>query len=60
MGSLVACVPGPSSWTVISTVLLVTHRPSHMRLADKIFYLEGGRLILAGSPERVLPQMGIG
>ncbi len=43
-----------------STVLLVTHRPSHMRLADKIFYLEGGRLMLAGSPERVLPQMGIG
>ncbi len=43
-----------------STVLLVTHRPSHMRLADKVFYLEGGRLMLAGSPERVLPQMGIG
>ena len=43
-----------------STVLLVTHRPSHMRLADKIFYLEGGRLMLAGPPDRVLPQLGIG
>jgi len=43
-----------------STVLLVTHRPSHMRLADKIFYLEGGRLMLAGPPGRVLPQLGMG
>ena len=43
-----------------ATVLLVTHRPSHMRLADKVLYLEGGRLMLAGPPDQVLPQLGMG
>jgi ABC-type transport system involved in cytochrome bd biosynthesis fused ATPase/permease subunit len=43
-----------------ATVLLVTHRPSHMRLADKVLYLEEGRLMLAGPPDQVLPQLGMG
>ncbi len=43
-----------------ATVLLVTHRPSHMRIADQILYLEGGRLMLSGPPEQVLPQIGLG
>ena len=43
-----------------ATVLLVTHRPSHMRIADQVLYLEGGRLMLSGPPEQVLPQIGLG
>ena len=39
------------------TVLLATHRPSHMRLADRIFYLERGMLRLAGPTAEVLPQI---
>ena len=36
-----------------STVLLVTHRPSHLRMADKIVWLEGGRLRMFGEAEEV-------
>ncbi|MDX1401373.1 MAG: ATP-binding cassette domain-containing protein, partial [Kiloniellales bacterium] len=43
-----------------ATVVLVTHRPSHMRIADQVFYLEEGRLMLSGEPQQVLPQIGLG
>ena len=43
-----------------ATTLVITHRPSHMRIADKVLYLEGGRLMMAGPPEQVLPQIGMG
>ena len=43
-----------------ATVLVVTHRPSHMRVADRVLYLEGGRLMIAGPPSQVLPQIGLG
>ncbi|MBF0162180.1 MAG: ATP-binding cassette domain-containing protein [Magnetococcales bacterium] len=39
------------------TLLIVTHRPSHMRLADRIFYFERGMLRLAGPAAEVLPQI---
>lgn len=39
------------------TFFLVTHRPSHMRLADRILYFERGVLRLAGPTSEVLPQI---
>lgn len=39
------------------TILIATHRPSHMRLADRIFYLDRGVLRLAGPTAEVLPQI---
>jgi ATP-binding cassette subfamily C protein LapB len=37
-----------------STVLLVTHRPSHMALADKILILEKGAVRYFGPPDKVI------
>jgi len=34
-----------------STIFLVSHRPSHLKLADKIIYLENGRIRVMGSFE---------
>ncbi|MGH1477383.1 MAG: peptidase domain-containing ABC transporter [Geminicoccales bacterium] len=39
------------------TILVVTHRPSHLKLADQVFVLEGGRL-KPGGPS--LPQAAVG
>ncbi len=36
------------------TVLMVTQRPSHMLLCDKLVYLEDGQLRYFGEPEKVL------
>lgn len=38
-----------------ATVVLVTHRPSHMRLADRVIYMEHGMVVHDGKPEQVLP-----
>ena len=40
-----------------ATVLMVTQRPSHMRLADRIVYLDAGRVVLEGPPDEILPQI---
>lgn len=40
-----------------TTVLMVTHRPSHMRLADRILVLEAGAVKAMGPPSRILPQI---
>ncbi|MBO6949398.1 MAG: ATP-binding cassette domain-containing protein [Rhodospirillales bacterium] len=40
-----------------TTVLMVTHRPSHLRLADKILWLEYGNVRAFGGAEEVLKQM---
>jgi ATP-binding cassette, subfamily C, bacterial LapB len=40
-----------------ATILMVTHRPSHMKLADRLVYLEQGRVILDGPPEAVLERL---
>jgi ATP-binding cassette subfamily C protein LapB len=36
-----------------STIFMVTHRPSHLRFADRILVFEGGYLRLAGPAEEV-------
>lgn len=40
-----------------ATVILVTHRPSHMRLADEVVYLRYGRILAKGPPEEILPKI---
>ena len=39
------------------TVLLVTHRPSHLKYADKLAVLEHGRLRLFGPTEEVRARL---
>jgi len=36
-----------------STIFMVTHRPSHLRVADRILVFDGGYLRLAGPAEEV-------
>ena len=43
-----------------ATVFITTHRPSHMRLADRVVVLSGGRLLAADTPDVILPKLGIG
>ena len=40
-----------------ATVIVTTHRPSHMRLADRVVYLQAGRLLAAGPPDEILPKI---
>jgi ATP-binding cassette subfamily C protein/ATP-binding cassette subfamily C protein LapB len=40
-----------------STILWVTHRPSHLQIADKILYLEGGEVALYGDATKVLERL---
>lgn len=40
-----------------STIILVTQRPSHMRLADRVLYMNGGQIVLQGPPEDVVPKI---
>lgn len=42
-----------------ATVVMVTHRPSHMRIADQIVYLSGGQVLVSGTPEEILPKLGL-
>jgi ATP-binding cassette subfamily C protein/ATP-binding cassette subfamily C protein LapB len=39
------------------TIVMVTHRPSHMRLADRALYLERGVIRAAGSPDKILSAL---
>ena len=41
----------------LTTIIMVTHRPSHMRLADRRMYLDRGRVMLSGPPEDVIARM---
>ncbi|MGN7612869.1 peptidase domain-containing ABC transporter [Magnetococcales bacterium HHB-1] len=36
-----------------STIFIATHRPSHMRLADKMLWLSGGRIRTMGPTEKI-------
>ncbi|MBF0425929.1 MAG: ATP-binding cassette domain-containing protein [Magnetococcales bacterium] len=36
-----------------STVFIVTHRPSHLKMADLVLYMDGGYLRASGTPEEV-------
>ena len=40
-----------------ATVFIVTHRPSHLRMADRVVVMEAGRIVLNGPPGEVLPQL---
>ena len=39
------------------TVVMVSHRPSHVRLADKAVLLENGSVKYAGSPDKAVELM---
>jgi ATP-binding cassette subfamily C protein LapB len=43
-----------------TTVLLVTHRPSHMRLCDRLIVLDSGAVIADAPPEEVFRQLPAG
>jgi ABC-type bacteriocin/lantibiotic exporter with double-glycine peptidase domain len=38
-----------------ATIIMVTHRPSHMRLADRVVYMERGQIVHDAKPDQVLP-----
>ncbi|KAA5605185.1 ATP-binding cassette domain-containing protein [Roseospira marina] len=40
-----------------ATVFIITHRPSHLALADKIMVMEGGYLRMFGPPDEVRPRL---
>lgn len=40
-----------------ATTLITTQRPSHMRLVDRIIYLERGRILMDGPPDEILPRI---
>ncbi|MEM9988225.1 MAG: ABC transporter transmembrane domain-containing protein, partial [Pseudomonadota bacterium] len=40
-----------------STILMVTHRPSHMRLAEQVVWLDQGAVRAAGSPDDIIPAL---
>jgi ATP-binding cassette, subfamily C, bacterial LapB len=40
-----------------STVLLVTARPSHMRVADRVIEMRGGVVTADGTPEAIVPRI---
>lgn len=40
-----------------ATILWVTHRPSHLKIADKILYLAGGEVALYGESAKVLERL---
>ncbi len=42
-----------------ATVFIITHRPSHFALADKILVMESGYLRLAGPAEEVRPRISM-
>jgi len=43
-----------------TTVLLVTHRPSHMRVCDRLIVLEGGAVVADGTPQDIFRQLPAG
>ncbi len=40
-----------------ATILWVTHRPSHLKIADKIIYMEAGEVALFGEAAKVLERL---
>jgi len=43
-----------------ATVLLVTHRPSHMRMCDRLIVIDHGAVALEGTPDEVLQKLPAG
>lgn len=40
-----------------ATVLMVTQRPSHMKIADRVLVMDQGRAVMDGAPDEVLAQL---
>ena len=40
-----------------STVFMVTHRPSHMRLADRVVVLAQGAVAAEGPPDKIVDAL---
>ncbi|WP_374301483.1 energy-coupling factor ABC transporter ATP-binding protein [Paracoccus sp. (in: a-proteobacteria)] len=41
---------------ITAQVVMITHDPGHLRGFDRVLWLEGGRVIADGPPDRVLPD----
>ncbi|MGF1606702.1 MAG: peptidase domain-containing ABC transporter [Rhodothalassiaceae bacterium] len=39
------------------TILMVSHRPSHVKLADKVLVLDRGQLVLSGTPDEIFSKL---
>ncbi|ELU05049.1 hypothetical protein CAPTEDRAFT_117232 [Capitella teleta] len=39
------------------TVIMVSHKTSHLQMADRVLVLERGQVVANGAPEEVLPQL---
>ena len=40
-----------------ATIVIITHRPSHMQVADRLMVLDGGRLQYNGLPQEALDRL---
>ena len=40
-----------------ATVVMVTHRPSHMHLADRVVVMHRGAVAMVGPPEQIVPMI---
>ena len=40
-----------------ATVVLITHRPSHMRAADRVVVLDRGQVVGDGTPDEIVPAI---
>jgi ATP-binding cassette subfamily C protein/ATP-binding cassette subfamily C protein LapB len=40
-----------------TTIIIVTHRPSHMQIADRLLVIDGGRLQYNGPPQEALDRL---
>lgn len=43
-----------------ATIIIVTHRPSHIEIADRLLILEGGRLQYNGRPQEAMDRLSGG
>ena len=38
-----------------ATVIMVTQRPSHMSMADRVIYMQDGAVLFDGKPDKIVP-----
>jgi len=41
-----------------ATIVMITHRPSHMNIADRLMVLNQGAFVTEGPPQKVLTFLG--
>lgn len=41
----------------VATIILASHRPSHLRLADRVIIMQRGSIVASGPPEQVVPLL---